>query len=321
MNTYRHYRGLCQNTKIYDIIALGIEKFQNEIRIPPCNPSLVKEIVQNVSADSLVTISNKYSIEQSFLGCTLLVEYLPDKPEFEQLCGRVFNNTSGIVPILRQNISDYEKELIIHDYLIQNTEYSLTANDLVRTGVGVLATGYGVCEGIAKAAKYLFDIAKIPCAIVSGTGCSSTSDDSYEPHAWNVVKIGDEWYHLDITFDLGVSGKSQRYDYFNLTDDEILRDHRITVPCGVLCKDDSLNYYVKNGLYLPKKKHLEDMLNNAYGKGLTAVQFKLPDVDDFDRAYSGLQEIVAAFMRTRRCFKGYHMSYNRKQMVFTIEFY
>ena len=49
-------------------------------------------------------------------------------------------------------------------------------------------------------------------------------------HTWNIVKIGGTYYHLDATFDntLGkhsFGAKEIRYDYFNLDDKNIFRDH------------------------------------------------------------------------------------------------
>ena len=46
-------------------------------------------------------------------------------------------------------------------------------------------------------------------------------------HTWNIVRINGKYYHLDATFDntLGNDKKEIRYDYFNLDDQQIFRDH------------------------------------------------------------------------------------------------
>ena len=45
-------------------------------------------------------------------------------------------------------------------------------------------------------------------------------------HAWNIVKIGGAYYHLDATFDNTLSHMGPvRYDYFNLDDGKVFRDH------------------------------------------------------------------------------------------------
>ena len=56
-------------------------------------------------------------------------------------------------------------------------------------------------------------------------------------HTWNIVKIGGTYYHLDATFDntLGkhsFGAKEIRYDYFNLDDKNIFRDHEPLIAAG-----------------------------------------------------------------------------------------
>ena len=55
---------------------------------------------------------------------------------------------------------------------------------------------------------------------VTGTGDG-------QPHAWNLVKIENKWYHLDTTFDDPVPDEQGRvtYSYFNLSDEQIARNH------------------------------------------------------------------------------------------------
>lgn len=46
-------------------------------------------------------------------------------------------------------------------------------------------------------------------------------------HAWNLVKIGGSWLHLDATFDNSLKRYgTKRYDYYNLEDRQLFRDHQ-----------------------------------------------------------------------------------------------
>ena len=49
----------------------------------------------------------------------------------------------------------------------------------------------------------------IPCKIIHSTQNGE--------HAWDVVQLDGEWYHVDATFDGGVSGEPG-YNYFNMPD-------------------------------------------------------------------------------------------------------
>ncbi len=46
-----------------------------------------------------------------------------------------------------------------------------------------------------------------------------------EAHMWNIIKLNDNWYHIDVTWDS--AGELQKYDYFNLSDELIKKTHTI----------------------------------------------------------------------------------------------
>lgn len=54
-----------------------------------------------------------------------------------------------------------------------------------------------VCTGIAKATQYLFGLLGIESKLVFGKLNNSHADSR---HCWLVVKIRDNWYHIDPTF-------------------------------------------------------------------------------------------------------------------------
>ena len=61
----------------------------------------------------------------------------------------------------------------------------------------------------------------IPVRLISGTAKG-------ELHIWNMVKLGDYWFHLDTTWDDPVPDMNMvSYSYYMLTDKEILKDHKI----------------------------------------------------------------------------------------------
>ena len=57
--------------------------------------------------------------------------------------------------IIKPNMTDYQKELAVHDYLVENCEYDIEAVNSSKfkaesfTAYGALCLGLAVCEGYA----------------------------------------------------------------------------------------------------------------------------------------------------------------------------
>ena len=101
-------------------------------------------------------------------------------------------------------MSDFQKELAIHDWLVEWGEYDQTVYDDPdhagregnRDPYGMLVGGYGICLGYATTFQLLMDLAGVECITVVGASFQSTSD-----HAWNMVRLDGEWYCVDPTWD------------------------------------------------------------------------------------------------------------------------
>lgn len=115
-----------------------------------------------------------------------------------------------------------EHERRIHDLLAAGVTYRDPAAPYSHEAPGSLLYGLGVCEGIAKAFKYLADRAGVPTLIIAGT---SRRDGM--AHAWNLCRIGAAYYHVDVTFDVG---RRPRYEFFNRSDLEMQRTHSWNGP-------------------------------------------------------------------------------------------
>ena len=127
-----------------------------------------------------------------------------------------------IVSKLHTGMSEFERELAIHDALVNFCSYDTTLNGKYsHSAYGALVVGSAVCEGYAYAFQYLLNLAGIQAITVTGTGNGG-------PHAWNMMKIDGDWYHTDITWDDPVSKDPLLfYAYFNVTEAQILKDHAI----------------------------------------------------------------------------------------------
>jgi len=107
--------------------------------------------------------------------------------------------------ILNENVNNNmppkEKIRVIHDYIINHTEYDKlkyeNKNDDTyksNTAYGVLIEGYGTCNGYADAMEIFLDKMNIINYKISN-----------EEHIWNLVYLDGKWYHLDLTWDDPIS--------------------------------------------------------------------------------------------------------------------
>jgi hypothetical protein len=152
-----------------------------------------------------------------------------------------------IKSIIKSGMSDIEKEIAIHDYIIKNTKYDYDnylknkIPDQSYTAYGILVNKIGVCQGYAIAMHKLLTMAGIETKYVTGTAKGS-------PHAWNIVKLNGDHYHLDttlndpVTFINGKRNEVIQYDYFNITDQQISKDHTWDKNKYPKCNSTNLNY-------------------------------------------------------------------------------
>lgn len=155
--------------------------------------------------------------------------------------------------------TDYEKALFVHDYIIEHTYYDRVAAaetdkpnhdagyDWCYTPYLCLVKGRAVCDGYAEAYQMILCNLGIECFVVDGTVKSGY-------HAWNCVKIGGEYYYVDVTWDdtENVGGgytfpNKATHDYFLITSAELAKDHtpKKQVPMPA-CNSTRYNYYRYN---------------------------------------------------------------------------
>ena len=141
---------------------------------------------------------------------------------------------------LKNEDNKLKLQYIIHDYILSNTTYDYdnyvngSIPKIAYNAYGVLVKGVAVCEGYSKAAKLLMNLADIESGIIKSPEMN---------HAWNYVNIDGSYYHMDITWDDSVPEKNRSiYNYFNLSDDEISKDHIWNSDIYPKCTNDKFNF-------------------------------------------------------------------------------
>ena len=163
-------------------------------------------------------------------------------------------------------MAELEKEQYVHDFICQNVHYDKLKKSYSHEILGPLGQGVGVCEGIAKTVKILCDQLGI-WGIVVISEANPEKNIKYR-HAWNIVKIGGTYYHLDATFDNTLSHMGPvRYDYFNLDDGKVFRDHEPVIWKVPACTVSDGFYYRVKKLSFTKMEEVEKRALQAAKKG------------------------------------------------------
>ncbi|WP_446897289.1 transglutaminase domain-containing protein [Clostridium sp. LBM24168] len=181
---------------------------------------------------------------------TINFKYDGTKNELIQKNNEVNREVKRIVSsVTNSGMKDYEKELALHDYVVNNAKYDERADVDINsmpedsyTAYGILVKGTGVCQGYADAMYRLLNEAGIENTMVIGEANNGTG---WIGHAWNIVKIQGKYYQLDTTWDDPVSYNGSNilsHSYFNVTDSRLSRDHRWDKNQYPLCSSTDYNY-------------------------------------------------------------------------------
>ena len=182
--------------------------------------------------------------------------------------------------VITDDMTDYEKEKAIYDWQVnwvnyqdQNLSPVTAGQDKSHLPYGVLKYHDAICVGNATTFKLFMDMLNIPCQIIHSTAESE--------HAWNLVKLEDDWYHVDITFDNGTGGNIE-YTYFNVPDSikddgSFPWDHD-KIPAA---EGTKYCYMYKNAITLDDFYAIPKELKKAAGKGMATVSFILKDSKGF----------------------------------------
>ena len=141
--------------------------------------------------------------------------------QIEEAKNQILSNRSG---------DTYNDIKMVHDYLVDTVEYDLEAGSNIYNIYGTLIDKRAVCEGYARAFKYILDEIGIPCVLGIGTGTNSRGET--ERHAWNYVEIEGNWYAVDSTWDDpvvvggGIASPTSKYKYFLKGSNEFYSDHK-----------------------------------------------------------------------------------------------
>lgn len=256
---------------VYDALLGGFRALATSIRIAFVSETVLSDIYLRLKLDEplifyVTGYRCRYMPGADHL--ELLPEYLFDK-------GRIQTHRQAVQARLQRLVrplagkSPAEQELAIHDFILQNVRYDKLKKPYSHEILGPLTQGVGVCEGIAKTVKALCDAAGLWCIVAL---CEANPEKGIRyRHAWNIVQLGGQYYHLDATFDNSLQCGAARYDYFNLDDSHIFRDHEPLVLPAPACTDGRAFYY--HSVSLTKLEDVEKRAAQALRKKRSTFLF------------------------------------------------
>ena len=208
--------------------------------------------------------------------------------EIQTAMEQSFQEVRALIP---EDASDYEKVRIVYTYVIDHTQYQTGEDD--QSIAGVFWKKSAVCAGYAGAVQYLLERLDIPCIYVDGSTKGST-----EGHAWDIVKIGQEYYYVDATngdqpdFLNGNAAQLEEhktiiYDYLCPFPEEYEKTYtpseELTVPA---CTAKDLDFYVLNQGYFEDYswQDIYDYCKMRLDNGAAVVRFKFGSQEAFSEA-------------------------------------
>lgn len=261
-NTYYFSKLSDENKKIYTSIANGIKSLKTNFVLQDYtivdNDTTMKDVETSMEAFFLdhpevfyvaneYTVSTKHTLFNDYTELT--VNYTVSNTqdlnskidEIKTALNLYLGNVSG-----KEGV---EAEFALHDALGKDLTYYEYQNlesvpQECHTIYGALVKKEAVCDGFSKALQILLDRKDIQNIIVLGSLES-------ESHAWNLVNLNGNWYHVDLTSNKSIKEIDKSivlHTYLNVTTAQIEKTHVISQKENIPeATDTNLNYYVYTG--------------------------------------------------------------------------
>lgn len=175
--------------------------------------------------------------------------------------------------IIKDNMTDYEKELAIYEWMVENigkgSGHIITMpgqNSQAFTPHEVLKSHSAVCVGYATTFRLLANMVGLEVHIVHN-----------DYHSWDMVKLDDgEWYQLDIYSDVD----GARYRNFNMTDEMARSGHEWDGSALPEAKGTKYSYAVQNAVTVKDLFEIPAKVRAVIEQKGGSLYFRLPSKPD-----------------------------------------
>lgn len=183
--------------------------------------------------------------------------------------------------VITDGMSPYEKELAIYGWMVDNLSFDSgsmqvvpDAEDNVDNPFGVLKYHQAVCVGYATTFRMFMQMLDIECMVVH---------DSSLSHSWDLVKLDDEWYHVDVYSDID----SSKYGHFNLNDESMPQNQDWNTDFFPAAEGYKYCYAYINRVPLEDMYTIPALVREAFDNGVSNLSY------DFGRTLDETESVTA----------------------------
>lgn len=301
---YYGYQSLSkEEKKVYRQIAEGLEQQEAEIRITPLSEERLMTVFNMVMIDhpEYFWIEGEFQYttvedlnENTKTAIQLMPVYTVEKEQTESLKQQIEQQADAWIAEIDASFDAYEKIKSVYELLIREVEYDETSlyNQTIQS---VFLEKKTVCMGYAKATQYLLNKMGIFCTLVTG----NILDEANSSHAWNLVRIGENYYYVDTTWGSpGYNAQGDRedaisYSYLCCSDKIISATHKanedILLPS---CTDESYHYYRRKGCWYETydKERIWDVLKRDIETNSPKTELCFQGEEEYQQAVQDLVE-------------------------------
>jgi len=299
-----------QEQQVYKILLEAFSETASSLDCSQIDRNIdIMKVVQSVLGDNPYIIyfdKTKISIEESSIkerivitkgrekqqvrtrttssGRRIIFSGVCTKPQAEKMLASLEKKANQIISTIKKTAdNDYSLLINLYKYLQENVRYSglkIISFDL-HNAYGALINGKAVCDGFSSAFSLLAEKLGFKCMLAAGNSAYSAA--SYANHAWNIIKIKNKYYHMDITWDARKfeDSKVHSFTYFANNDLEIAADHKWDNKTAPVCSGSDFSYYKRNGLFINDLKQLYASIALHLKNKVSIFQYKFSV--DYDR--------------------------------------
>ena len=289
--------------KIYKAVANAVKNLDSNAKIKEYNyiddnttMKDAKVAIQNFFLDhpEVFYVNNDYTVSTIDLvnSKRIEIELSYSVKNKNDLNDKISEINSVLNPIITEakKMDKFNAELYIHDKICEICKYYkyTDINEVPEESHGIygcLVLKQAVCDGLSKTLMIALDKIEIENILITGYLQN-------QAHAWNLVNLDDNWYHVDITSNKSVKNEENNkeeivHSYFNITTDQIKKTNEIDLENEIpIANSTECNYYIKTGKYINLTDDflvkLKNILDNNKNENLLefAVDTKVKSVPE-----------------------------------------